>query len=959
MNMQINRWIDDDYPEPMPAPPVDRSFMTELRSPMHLGAITWERSVPEPGEVSLKDGVWLESGFPDPDGRLVTALRDFKRFLKSAGISNRVRGGHPLRLRHRAVKGFESYRIEVRRSGTTILAGDTEGVRRALIYLEDACLRAGGPFLRLGSIRRVPAVRTRINLHVPMTGKGAGGLIADAYLNRLAHDGVNGLMLPLQDLYRGRLVPEFDGDPAPLFKRLKRYVDRYARYGIKLFVYVLEPQAFPPGSPLPDRYPERVGGDASQGFSFYCPSSPQGLAGIRDAFNQFVGGVPGLGGMIVICVGERRTHCASGCVAGMRATYCPRCSKRKPRDVLRDVLAAMEQGIHAADPEAELIAWPYSQYLSWGETLTRDFAGHVPPRTVLMHNFESAYRARQLGRTRRGDDYWLSFPGPSTLFEDCARAARRKRTRMFAKLMIGCSHELASVPFIPVPGNLYRRFTALRELGVTGALQNWSSGNDPSLMNRAAGDLAFDPLPSSETAFLERLARRDWGAHAPTVVEAWTQFRDAYEQYPLTIAFGYYGPMHNGPVWPLYLEPRNLALRRNWTSDPPGGDRIGDCLGYHRLDEVITLCRRMLAGWSAGVRLLDPLERVTRGNPEREMQVAVARAIELQFRSGLNILQFYEARERLTHAPVADRLRILDEMASLVRAEREVDARLLPLATAFPRLGYCPEARAYKYSPDQIRWRMRTLDVLLRREFARVRRRLQAGRLAFPHVPPGTSLRGFVYRCPRSDRSPPHRGIPVGGIWDRLPEQRLALAPGATDSGRLTTWKAARDRRALYFGFCCQEPDMSCVRAQAKDPCQLGSDDQIDLFIETSQFEPQHRFMINALGSREYFEASGMNSISPRVKDSWLDDLAAARNYRWSAKACQSRDGWSLTLRIPFASLGLHSEFPAPIRFQIFRQSDLVEHPEIQCLTESVNPAEPLDGPLNFGWMRFDAKVRS
>ena len=120
-------------------------------------------------------------------------------------------------------------------TGITIRAGDTEGVRRALIYLEDEMQRAGGPFLTTRKTTRTPVVRTRIGLHVLMSTPDKSAFFSDAYLNRLAHDGVNGLMLPLFDIYPGRLVPEFEHDPEPMFEQLRQYVQRYARHGIRLF----------------------------------------------------------------------------------------------------------------------------------------------------------------------------------------------------------------------------------------------------------------------------------------------------------------------------------------------------------------------------------------------------------------------------------------------------------------------------------------------------------------------------------------------------------------------------------------------------------------------------------------------------------------------------------------------------------------------------------------------------
>ncbi len=57
----------------------------ELKQPLHQ-KMSWERQVPGKGEVSLASGVNLDFRFPDPKKLLVTAHKDFRRFLRMGGI---------------------------------------------------------------------------------------------------------------------------------------------------------------------------------------------------------------------------------------------------------------------------------------------------------------------------------------------------------------------------------------------------------------------------------------------------------------------------------------------------------------------------------------------------------------------------------------------------------------------------------------------------------------------------------------------------------------------------------------------------------------------------------------------------------------------------------------------------------------------------------------------------------
>ena len=936
------------YFYPPPLQPDCQNFLRELMQPLHAEKIRWERRNCRRSEISLAGGVALDLQIPDPAGLLTTALQDFTRFLQSAGIP--ADAGYPLRIVPMPQAVPEAYRIDIGKDRGLVQVADIEAVRRALVFLEDEMLRLGGPLLRVGRVAREPVIRRRIAFHVEMFERAGQTVLPDEFLNRWAHDGINGVMLHLDSLFPYRLVPEFEHPPEALFQTLSQMVRNYARYGIRLYLYLNEPKSFPAGSPLRSRYPQLLGGDG-RGLTYYCTGTKQGCDFLAEGFRKLVAGVPGLGGLIVICVGERPTHCYSGGYEPqVRPIRCPRCSQRAPRDVLRETLAAMARGVHAADPAAEFIAWPYSQYLCWGERLTRDAASHVPPNAILMHNFDSAARVRQLGKMRRADDYWLSVPGPSALFRDCARLAHKQGTRVFAKIMAGCSHELASVPYVPVPGNLYRRFRAMHALGVSGVLQNWGSGNDPSLMNRAAGTLAFAPLPASEEVFLEQHARRDWGRHARTVARAWKHFQSAYDHCPVAIGFSYYGPVHNGPVWPLYLEPRGFELGGNWRPDQPGGDVIGGCTGYHTLAEVIILCTRMRDRWRRGVRLMESLRHAAAGNNERQAQIGLVQAVQLQLESAVNILSFYALRERLAWQRSGNRKALLAKMKILVEREIEVDRRLLPLATRFPRLGFCPEANSHKYFPAQIRWRMRELKRLVAREFPRVEARIRPGLPLFPAYT-GEEPAGYVYRCRRLERPPSHEGRPVGGAWDAMEEAPPFDVPERQrNNGRATTWKAGYTSDALYLGFICREPHMERLRADPHDPNDLGPDDQVHVSFFSSQFEESRGFLINAAGAREYFAGRAMNDIDPRSGGEWLRAMGAPGNFRWTARSFRGDGFWSLSIRFPLAALGLKRGHLRPLRFDMGRAADLLGDQEFQTLL----PANKDATGGRFGWLVFD-----
>lgn len=959
-------------------------FLDELKKTIHQNII-WEKSDAEVNEASLQTGASLELRFPDPEQRLDTAYEDFKRFLRSGGVYENCR----FRIITDKIKTrvFETYRIVVTRNTCKILAGDTEGIRRGLVYVEDQMLRAGGPFLPLGTIERKPVIRSRISrcFFGPIKRPPANrdeltdnvNYYPGEYLNRLAHDGINGLWLTASfaDLCPTSVIPEYGKDAKRRLHKLKLTVDRCLRYGIKTYVFCIEPAGFTEGSPILTAHPELGGHVSSNCTTFFCTSTKKGLKHLTEATKHLFTAVPNLGGLINISVGERPTHCYSMTLK----TNCPRCSKRKPWEVLADTMSAMERGMHAGNPDAELISWPYAQYGCWGSRKTRESANFVPTGVILQQNFESGGGKIQLGKRRCAEDYWLSYVGPSRLFQQCARAVHRNRGRMFAKLQVGCSHEVASVPFVPVPGILYEKYRKMHELGVSGAMQCWYFGSYPSIMTKAACELSFASFPKSKTEFLRFLARRDWGEHASQVVRAWKYFEKGYRNYPLNHVFGYYGPMHNGPVWPLYLEPKDFPLTPNWLAGPgrgvgaypPSGDRIGECVTWtHTLDETLSLCRSIVENWQKGVDVLEKIKPAYRDNSERLRDIGVCEALGVQFRSGLNILTFYALRERLCRErKTKSRAGILEKMKIIVRSELNGDRELLLLAESDARLGFNSEAEGYKYFPALLKWRMTQLERLLDTEFPALESRCKCNAPLFPRYT-GEKLQGTSYRCGKLAKPPELNGKPFGGVWETLTESEcthyaelrkeafVAKKPGTMKA----YWKAGYDDRALYFGVWSIEPDINSLRKTTRDKGLESDsahnalhDDLIEVLIEPQRLWPHYTYLVNAAGNKGHWKGwSGLSRSRRKRKDF----------YDWQAESRILGDTWSVTMRIPFSSLGLRNGSRRPLRINVGRRSLVADRGAHASFVQRwIGPHKyPFksqrirgpDNPEDLGWFLFD-----
>lgn len=953
--------------DPLPPQPPEKSwdFVRELRTaPVHEN-LRWSPRRRRPTEAGFASGVRLDFIFDDPAGVLGTARADFRLFLKSVGLSSD--GPYPIIVRRTHGLLPEQHSVRVTHEACELLAGDTEGIRRGLIWIEDEMLRRGGPFLGLGEVTRTARIRTRISrcFYGPVNRppKGRDELADDLdyypeeYLNRLAHEGVNALWITM-DFFRSipsRIIPEYGRNSGARLEKLRRTVRKCANYGIRIYPFCIEPAGF--DRPAPEvaaaaaAHPELIGHEQA-----FCTSTALGQLYLEEATRTLFAEVPGLGGLIVIPVGERKTNCYS---ASFHPSGCPLCSVRSPHEVLAELLATMAKGMHSVNPGAELIAWPYGQTVVWGREATIEAARHIPPEVILQHNFETGGRNRQLGQWRRTWDYWLSYVGPSDTFIRCAGNAVGNGARIFAKLQVGCSHEVCTTQHVPVPGLLYRKYLKMRKLGVSGAMHSWYFGNYPSLMTHAAGELSFEPFPRSEEDFLLSKAGRDWGRNARRVVAAWRHFSRAYEDYPTAHVFGYFGPMHDGPVWPLHLVPRRLPLAPTWQIGyAPSGDYIAECIANgFMLEEVCKLCSRMAREWNRGTRILKGIRLPAPANRERLRDLRVAIALGLQFQSGSNILEFYLLREKLAEARrPARRLALLETMKRIVRAEVDISRELLPLARSESTLGFHSEAEGYKYFPALIEWRIGQLRRLLRQEFPVIERLAKRDAPLFPEYT-GEKPTGAVYVSRAAPRPPRMARAFSDRIWDDVPPAgcghwlRQVMNPARqarcaydwadhlpvpeADSRRFpVAWKVCHDSEAIYFRI-------ACAAASAKGG--FGGE-ELQVQIEPRRTLPRNIFRIYPSGE------------STLHKD---DGYLPFHDPHWRAKISVDETIWSVMLKIPFRSLGLSAN-PKRLRINILRIVPAAS--TAGKLLGSWVPLSPARGRLvwgflnpatDFGWLKL------
>ena len=291
--------------------------------------------------------------------------------------------------------GEESYIISVKPDGCTILAEDTEGIRRAIVYLEDEMVSKEGPILPLGDIKRYPVLKKRITrgFFSPTNRPPKFGdellddvdYYPDEYLNRLAHNGTNGLWIytSFAQLTASPRIKEHGKFGEERMEKLKRVVRKCRRYGVKVYVFAIEPLGFTPD--IAPSYPEFLGTHKGDRYVPICLRTEAGREHTVHATEKIFREIPELGGFIDITAGERPTSCASV------ATFCdcPRCKKYSRGENLAYAVDVLKEGIRRSGAKADFISWTYG-HRYWNDNDIVDYISENYRNKLILKDVAGA-----------------------------------------------------------------------------------------------------------------------------------------------------------------------------------------------------------------------------------------------------------------------------------------------------------------------------------------------------------------------------------------------------------------------------------------------------------------------------------------------------------------------------------------------------------------------------------------
>lgn len=466
---------------------------------------------------------------------------------------------------------------------------------------------------------------------------------------------------------------------------LRATVQLAGQAGMGVWLYLNEPRGLPADHPFWAAHPECAGDTGACLMSgagqtrALCTSQPRVMEFLREATIQLCGAVPELAGMFVITASEYHTHCFSHCpLEGPAAqTDCPHCAGHNRAQVVAEILNQLAAGIAQAGTKTKLAAWTWS----WARHIEPDpqpgIITRLRPAIALLSDFERGLPARRAGHELMVDEYSLAVTGPSRRFQDHATQAHQTQRDLLAKLQLNTTHELATVPNLPVPGRLYDKLAAMQSMGVTGCLASWNFGLFPTLNTFAYGFFQQDRT-QTKPVFLEQLARAYFSLEVDVnqVLQAWEGFERALDAHPLVEPFIYFSPLCYAPAYPLKTAFAQTPLGPSWL-EHPWGDRLEDSLGPYNLDEMITLLDQLTTRWEAACETYTQALKFTTGqsksvDEERNSAFAAGHF----FRSCRNVYRWYAAwRDHDHHAlqeTAADELEHLPKLINILEADDRI-----------------------------------------------------------------------------------------------------------------------------------------------------------------------------------------------------------------------------------------------------------------------------------------------
>ena len=399
-------------------------------------------------------------------------------------------------------------------------------------------------------------------------------------------------------------------------KNLADLAEKAAKFNIGIFLYSCEPRALYATDQFWTRYPEARGEPGEiAGETVYslCTSTEVVRDRIRETASGLFTSIPALGGAFLITASEHQSHCYSHVIirpgivfCGKAEHYgisCPKCGKRKASEVVAEALNCFHDGVEMADTGAQVIAWNWSWSMFAPDPQT-DIIKRLKKEIIVMADFERGGYKSINHKKRFIDEYSWSYVGPSQRFSKTLYACKKLRLQTMAKLQLNVTHELATVPNLPLLTNLHKKLVRLSKKDIAGFLGTWNFGCFFTMNTFAVKMFYARTPPPSQDDFVRGVGRDYLGEiDVDGFLKAVKGFSKAFNSYPFYRRFTHYGPVSHALSIPITMKYPGKSELTPVHRDLPRGNDWESCFGPFCLSEIIDLLDKVSKRWKAALNL--------------------------------------------------------------------------------------------------------------------------------------------------------------------------------------------------------------------------------------------------------------------------------------------------------------------------------------------------------------------
>ncbi len=583
-----------------------------------------------------------------------------------------------------------------------ILSGrDDRGLWRGMSYLEDMANFAQAPLFDIKSVQ----CESRLRMRAGHSGSGIDDF-NDTQLMAMLHAGFTAIEV---------FVKDFDRTSRDGYCNISELIERADAVGLDTILYnYMHPFKHPDDDDavacfdavygeLFRRYP-KAHGILLCGETLEFPSKDPATTGKR-FYQGIVDSIPD-------------TRPSPG---WWPCSDYPRCLQR------------IVDAITAVKPDAEIIFNTYNfGYVDAG--LREKFLRAIPKNITIQATYEMFKQHREAGLVFAVMDYTLSHNEPGDYFlNECAMASAAGLKLRATTNTSGSSWDFGTVPFVPAPYQMKKRFAILNDMreryGLDSHYENHHYGWMPNVIVDMARWNARSCFDGDMDKLIAKVAVRDYGkAAAPAVLAAWRSWSNAMKFY-VPSNEDQYGPWRVGPAYPMIFHPNITRIfARKEISYPfaehatHGGDGIVKTL-YQPIDNLdqspgvlryrveIPKLKRMLRIWQEGQKAVT--EAAATSPAAQELQ-ALGLFIENSITTTIHVKEWWQLNVRLQAcASRAAMLKILDRIEVIAHAEIDNARATIPAVETNSRLGWEPTME-YVVDRWHLEWKVRQVESALR-----------------------------------------------------------------------------------------------------------------------------------------------------------------------------------------------------------------------------------------------------